>query len=272
MALHIGAAGLLGVVALTGCATGIQRGFAPSDDHNMGEDAAIHDGAVPVPVPDAQVPDAHVDGKVADAALDSGALPDASVTPDAGPDAATLPDGGTGCAPTAGALVITEVMIASAAGGNDRGEWFEITNTGACTVSLAGVELVSPTSAGNEKKHAVSGGLVAPGAYFVFALSGEVTENHNLPYDYVYGDVPADDVILNNSADWLELRFGGNALDRVTWPGSGFVAGKSRAFPVGTTATTNDTWSNSCNATATYATVGGTFYGTPRAANAASCP
>jgi hypothetical protein len=190
--------------------------------------------------------------------------------PDAGPP--PMPDAGMTCAPVATNLAIVEVMVASATGGADRGEWFEVVNFGDCPVALTGLVIQSPTSAGVPKMHTVTGGVVLPMQHFVFALSGDGTANHGLPHDYVYGTGGPDDVIFNNAADSLTLIAGGVTIDSVMWPGSGFNYSRSRQFPYpGTSPLMNDAWSRFCDSAAVYSTMGGTFQGTPQAANAA-CP
>lgn len=182
-------------------------------------------------------------------------------------DAGPRDSGGMTCPPAPGMLVIDEVMISSVSGSGDRGEWFEVVNVGTCTIDLTGLTIVSPAGTGAEKTHTVTSGSVAPGRYFVFALDSAPAANHFLPFDYAYGTGGAEDVIFNNSADWLELRSGATVIDRVAWPSGGYTNGKSRMLPGTPSATANDTWANLCDSTAVYSTTGGTFYGTPQMPN-----
>jgi len=199
---------------------------------------------------------------------DSGTLDGGMVGMDSGPRDAGPRDSGTvTCPPAVGSLVITEIMISSVSGSGDRGEWFEVVNTGTCTVDLTGVVILSPTGSGTEKTHTITGGTVAPGRYFVFALDAAPAANHFLSFDYAYGTGGADDVIFNNAADWLELRSGVMAIDRVTWPSGGYTNGRSRMLPGTPSATANDVWATLCDSTAVFSTTGGTFYGTPQMAN-----
>jgi hypothetical protein len=189
---------------------------------------------------------------------------------DAGPPA--MPDAGMTCMPASANLAIVEVMVASASGSSDRGEWFEVMNFGDCTVALAGMVIESPTSTGMLKTHMVTGGFINPGQHFVFALSGAPAENHGLPHDYVYGTGGADDVILNNGADSLTLRApSGAMIDVVMWPSGGFNYAHSRQFPSTLMPVMNDAWSRFCDSTVVYSTMGGMFYGTPQVANG-TCP
>jgi hypothetical protein len=140
-------------------------------------------------------------------------------------------------------------------------------------VSLAGIVLVSPTSGGAERTHTVTTGMMPSGDHFVFALSSSPTDNHGLMLDYAYGSGSAADIILNNGADWLELRTSdGTAIDRVTWPSGGFTHSRSRQFPTGLPTSMNGDWARWCDSTDVYSMTGGTFYGTPGLANAAGCP
>ena len=187
--------------------------------------------------------------------------------PDAGPPDAGPMDAGPACPIGPGSLVIDEVMISSVSGSGDRGEWFEIVSTLSCTANLAGLTIVSPTGGGVEKSHTIASGTIRSGQYFVFALSSAPADNHGLSLDYAYGTGGSDDVILNNSADWLELRDGATVIDRVAWPSGGFTNGASRQYPGSADASANDNWSLWCDSVPVYSMTGGTFHGTPQAAN-----
>ena len=174
------------------------------------------------------------------------------------------------CAPAPGRLAIVEVMIASQSG-TDRGEWFEVLNTGGCTVDLSGLVLESPTTAGIPVTHTVSMGLVAPGQHFVFAQSGDPVENHGLAWDYVYGTGTTADIFLGNSGDDLLLRDASGAeIDRVHWA-DGFTRGASREFPSDLSPSDNDDWASWCDSVALYSSAGGLFYGSPGTRNGV-CP
>jgi hypothetical protein len=162
-----------------------------------------------------------------------------------------------------GVVGISEVMISSRSGSGDRGEWFEVRNDGDCSVLLAGIAIVSPDPGGAEKMHLVTAGLVFPHDSAVLALSALPADNHGVPFDYAYGNGTPDDVVLDNGNDWLELRYLGTPLDRVTWPNGGFVTGSARQFPDSLPLGVNDEWGRWCSASAVYSTTDGTFYGTP---------
>jgi hypothetical protein len=263
------AASLLG-----GCASGVDRGFAAGDDRNRTPDGAVspEDAAVNTPDDSAVVPD--VDGHPepdAAADLDAAVEPDAPSEPDAAVDPEPMERWSIPCPacpwrrPRATNILISEVMIASITGSGDKGEWFEIHNVGNCIVDLAGLQIVSPTGSGAEKVHAIVAGTIDPDGYFVLALSGNASDNHGLKYDYVYENSALDDVVLNNSADWIELRAGGLAIDRVSWPSSGFAYGATKYFPSNLDPGLNDDWSKWLVSTSSYSSMGGTFLGTPGA-------
>lgn len=252
------------LVLVCACAQGGGDGGTPRDGGRS--DAARRDGGR-----DAGRHDAGRDaGPRRDSGFTDAGRIDASM-PDAGGMDASVPDAGGGdCTLGEGALAIVEVMIAARSGPGDRGEWFEVVNTLDCTADLAGLVVVSPT-AGTEQSHTVTGGTIAPGQHFVFALSGDAAENHRLPHDYVYGTGSASDVLFANDADWLELRAGVTTIDRVEWPSGGFTHGRARQFPDGADPGDNGNWSRWCDATDIYSDAGGTFYGTPQRANG-TCP
>jgi len=200
------------------------------------------------------------------------ALPDAGRERDAGGpvDAGRRDAGAPPCEVAPGRLAIVEVMVASVAG-TDRGEWFEVLNTATCAVDLAGLEIMSPTTTGVPVVHVVTGGLVAPGARFVFALSGDALDNHGLRFDYVYGTGTTEDVFLGNAGDELVLSAGGVEIDRVAWGATGYTRGSSRRFPDDASVAANGDWSLWCDSTELYSSDGGAFYGSPGRPNG-RCP
>jgi hypothetical protein len=222
---------------------------------------------------DADVPPPFDGGGGVDADVPRDAGPRDAGPRDAGPRDAGRPDAPSTCAPATDRLAIVEVMIASQAG-TDRGEWFEIRNTGTCAVDLSGLVLESPTSSGSVPvTHTMTAGVVAPGDHFVLALSGDTTDNHGLPHDYVYGTgTTSADVLFNNTGDELAISFGGVEIDRVVWPSEGFVRGMSRQFPRDLPVAMNADWAHWCDATAVFSTIAGTsYFGTPGATNGL-CP
>lgn len=264
----------IALVALVGCAEGGGRMFP---DGGPGVDAAAADAGGRDAGP------GRVDAGPGAADAGPGAV-DAG-HPDAGPGAtdAGRPDAGDParrdagppggpCTITPGMLVIVEVMIASTTGSTDRGEWFEITNTGACTASLAGLTIQSPTGGGARREHTMTAGTIAPGQRFVLAQDGDAVANHGLAHDYVYGTGrSSDEVVLNNEADSLTLELDGVIIDQVAWPSTGFERSFARQYPEDRPKALNEDWASWCDATMVYSSMGGTFYGTPRAPNDGTC-
>jgi len=205
-----------------------------------------------------------------DAGTPPGGMDAGPETRDAGPPSR---DAGAPCTIAAGSLAIVEVMVASVSGSGDRGEWFEIVSLASCTIDLAGIEIESPTSTGTMLSHTIRSGTIAPTQYFVFALSGDATENHGLSFDYAYGSGAGSDVILNNGADSLTLRTGTTVIDSVSWATGGYTVGHARQLPSGSDPRVND-WARFCDATSVYSSSAsaGTFYGTPGAANTPCSP
>ena len=170
------------------------------------------------------------------------------------------------CAPAPGALAIVEVMIASQSG-SDRGEWFEVVNTGSCAVDLSGLELGSPTTDGAPVTHTVSTGVLSVGDHHVFALSGDPAGNHDLPWDYVYGTGTRSDVFLGNTGDVLTIAYAGIELDRVEWSSADYRQGATLQYPPGAAYSANCDISRWCDAERVYSTTSGTYFGTPGAPN-----
>lgn len=248
-------------LALGACATG----GVDSDSGASPRDAGARDAG--------SLPDAHrADAQLPDAGPADAALPpvDAAMF-DAGNDAGMF----TLCAPTATTIHIVELMQRSAAGADDRGEWFEVLNSGDCTIDMNGVVIVSPNSSGTEMSATVTSGVIPSGARFVLARSGNSVENHGLPrVGFAYG--VASGVVLDNSTDWLELRLGRAVLDRVEWTSTDVFGGGARAwrFPDDAPPSMSSSRALWCFArdSQVYSTgAGGPFYGSPGEPNL-TCP
>lgn len=235
-------------------------------DTSMSADASADGSFEDADPADATRPDPDDAGDTDDAGIPDSSMPptDASPLPDS-----SMPPRDTGtvvCSPAGAALAIVEVMVASQSG-TDQGEWFEVANMGTCTVDLRGLVIGSPATDGTPVTHTVTMGEVAPGEHFVFALSGEPAENHELPFDYVYGTGTRADVFLGNSGDLLTVAYGGVELDRVAWTAEDFERGVSLQYPRGMSVTHNGDLARWCGSSRVYSTSGGTFYGTPGAPN-----
>jgi hypothetical protein len=261
---------LVAGLSLVGCQGRGDRTRATAwPDGSISVDAGLGDaGGGDAFVEDATVAtDGAIDGDViVDAGPHDTTRPpaDSSVPTDTG---VARPDTGPAtCAPTAASVAIVEVMIASQSGA-DNGEWFEVVNTGGCTVDLSGLEIGSPTTDGAPVTHRVSTGTIAPGGSFVFALSGDPVENHGLMWDYVYGSGTRSDVFFGNAGDVLTIAYGGAELDRVEWSTEHVVRGASLQYPRGASIAGNSDIGRWCDSVRVYSTTGGTFYGSPGLAN-----
>ena len=102
-------------------------------------------------------------------------------------------------------VVINEVMADPSAVGDDRGEWFEVHNTGSSSVSLQGWTIRS----NNDAAHTITGSVSVPaGGFAVLGINGTKSKNGGVTVNYVYGAA----INLANSSDWLVLRDGAGAL------------------------------------------------------------
>jgi len=136
-------------------------------------------------------------------------------------------------------VVINEVMADPAAVTDDRGEWFEVRNTGSSSVSLQGWTIVSS----NDAVHTISSSVsVAGGGFAVLGRNGTKSKNGGVTVNYVYGT----GINLANASDWLVLRNGsGVTVDSVAWASS-MPTGASRGAidPLGSNADVKGTnWS-----------------------------
>jgi len=108
-------------------------------------------------------------------------------------------------------VVFTEVMQNPAAAGDTEGEWFEIRNTTAGAIDLAGCEI-----ADNNGNHTIAGPLfVPPNGYRVLGISDDPLVNGGIAVDYAYGSALA----LGNGSDNLVLTCNGTEIDRIDWDG-----------------------------------------------------
>ncbi len=141
------------------------------------------------------------------------------------------------------ALVITEFMVNPAALPDADGEWFEVHNTGAVQLDLAGCTVSRDTSTFTINQPLV----IAPGDTATFA-NGEAP---GFTPSYVYSGV----TLPNSAAFTLSVSCGSELLDSVlvdpgSWPGGAGVAATLSASA--TNAASNDDAGNWCSATASY--------------------
>jgi len=213
------------VCALGGSAAGCS-GSKPSD-HDLGFDDPGTDPPLPDPLEASTIED---DGGVfglGGRQNDGGSQP----RPD---DAGSAPADAAAAQPCAGPIglgdvKIVELMIASASGIGDRGEWVELINTRACVLDASGLVIESPRgTTGKDSATIPQGVLVAPGAAFVVADSTDPQSNHGLPG--VAAAFNGYDV-LKNDGDTVSVYAGGDLIDSLTYPKIALDYGRSVAFP-----------------------------------------
>ncbi len=164
-------------------------------------------------------------------------------------------------APTAGALVISEIMQNPSAVGDGDGEYFEVYNPTSDPIELNGVVI----SDDGTNMHTISSSVVVPaGGYAVLANNGDSGTNGGYTVDYVYGA----SIGLGNGADEVVLTFEGTEIDRVNYDGGPNFPDPTGASmilnPNNLTAADNDSGENWCISTSMY---GAGDNGTPGAAN-----
>ena len=203
----------------------------------------------------------------ADAGSDPGPPPvDAGPPPvDAGPVIAT-------CDPSPATIHITELMVLTALGEGDRGEWFELFNSGSCDVNLAGLAIESPTNGGSLREVVLTEGVLRAGEYAVFAQSHVAYDNHGLAFDFAYG-MGNSGVVLSNPRDTLRVSYGGVALSTVHWTEGTPLGVALQRDPADRSDEASILAAPFCEATAHYGVTSGgdALYGSPGAPNP-SCP
>ncbi|MCA9710449.1 MAG: lamin tail domain-containing protein, partial [Myxococcales bacterium] len=165
--------------------------------------------------------------------------------------------------PSAGQVVITELMPNPAIATDDDGEWIELANVGTEPVDLEGCVLYDDAS----DEDVVNTGaplVVPPGDRAVFAKVADVALNGGVPgVVYAFGT----SYTLANAGDEVRLECDGAVIDRVvyldTWPFADGVAMQLSAASLDATA--NDDSASWCMATTAY---GSGDLGTPGQANA----
>jgi hypothetical protein len=167
-------------------------------------------------------------------------------------------------APTAGQLVITEVMPSPGAVSDTVGEWFEAKATASFDLNGVGLDRAGDTANPKiiDSPDCVH---VNSGQFVIFAKNADAVMNGGLPtvsgiftFSMVSGSVttPGDAQIVYN----------GTLIDAITWTKS--TNNKALQLdPDLTDATSNDSPSNFCDATTQYGTGAPQDFGTPTAAN-----
>ena len=184
---------------------------------------------------------------------------DADADADAGIDPA---DGPTGVVPTAGDLVIDEILI-NPAGTDTNREWIEVVNRSAFTLDL---HLLHVADAANDI--AIDAGLLAPGGLLVLGQSLDPTKNGGAPISFSFSNV----ISLNNAGDSIALCLGpcadGLLLSRVTWtadPGAAYDGHAANVLDPGAAADPDAGADLFCPANQPFGTAGS--FGTPGAPN-----
>jgi hypothetical protein len=166
--------------------------------------------------------------------------------------------------PTAGSLVITEIMNDTVAVADLGGEWFEVYNRVETPVDLRGLRV----RGNGTEMFEVTGAnpvVVAGRGYAVLGASGETAANGGVGVTYVYGSAAMN---LSNSSDAITLvAADGSTIDTVAYPASGWpeTMGRSKALrPAILDATMNDVAAAWCPGGPAF---GAGDFGTPGAAN-----
>ena len=188
-----------------------------------------------------------------DGGLDSDVFPtDASI--DAAPCATPL---------TAGDLIFDEVMIATIAGSDDRGQWLEVRSTRACTTDLIGLHASALHGQSFRTLDVTTDTMLGPGAYFLIADTLDPTENDGLPgLVFAWAGSPAD--ALHKTSDTITLSVGTVMLDTLSYPDKKRPEATSYAFPWACSPPLRADFANWQPSTATWAPG---FFGTPGAPN-----
>jgi hypothetical protein len=244
---------------------------------NRGRDggAVSKDGGSRAPGIDSGMPLPPVDASPPPPPDDASSPPDTSddASPPPPPDDASPPppmDSGTVAPPDAcpnplgaGDLAIVELMIESASGAGDGGEWIEIQSTHPdCSVNLNGLH-AAVTSSGATLD--VTSDLWIPAnGIFVIADSTDPAVNNNLPSPIVFPWAGTTADVLENSGDTVTLTGGGATVDALTYPAFVLYVGVSISFPADCAWSDRSSWAR-WSYSANVWTSG--FEGTPNADN-----
>ncbi len=162
---------------------------------------------------------------------------DASFPPDADDEGDATVDGdvavpANACAAplSPGALVFDEVMIASVAGSDDRGQWLEVRSTRTCSVDLLGLHASAPHGQSFRTLDVTSDLWLPAGGFFLIADTLDPTENGALPgLVLAWTGSPAD--ALHKTSDTITLSLGDVMIDTLSYPSKKRTVGTSMAFP-----------------------------------------
>jgi hypothetical protein len=131
----------------------------------------------------------------------------------------------------AGDLAVVEIMISSAAGSGDRGEWIEIQSTRQCALNLKGVRIESPRGTAKDFVEITTDVWLPPNGMFIAANTSDPTKNNNLPgLVFPFNANPSD--VLKNDGDTITILRDGTTIDTTTYPSFTIYPGRSVSFPL----------------------------------------
>lgn len=163
--------------------------------------------------------------------------------------------------PTAGEIVITEIMPDPEVIGDTMGEWFEVHNTSSALLALTGCVFTDNFTPTPNMFTVTMPVEIPAGGYATFARSAAP----GFTPTYVYGSWP-----LANTNDEIRITCGGTLIDSVLYTTAAqfhFAPGIAMSLAPAGTATTNDVGASWCQATGTYGTGATPDRGSPGVAN-----
>jgi hypothetical protein len=176
---------------------------------------------------------------------------------------------GTPVAPSAGDILITEIMKDPGKVLDSTGEWFEILNLSSKVIDMNGVTIEDAPGSGQDKHVINNAGqlLLAPHGYHVYGNNAETQTNGGVTLNYKYSGIT-----LSNKDDELFLKAGLALLEGVAFDaGATFPTGEGASLQLSADKldpVLNDLGASWCKSTAVY---GLGDKGTPGAANKV-CP
>lgn len=170
-------------------------------------------------------------------------------TPDGGRSITTDDDAGStglslctdGVQP--GDVKIVEIMISSAAGSGDKGEWVELQSTRTdCILDVSNLVISSPRGTSTDTVTIDDGLQLNPGDTFLVADSSNSVTNNSLVMPLYSWD--SSDV-LKNDGDEIDVTLAGTQIDTLTYPSfSNLQTGASVSFPSDCQWSDRSSWSN----------------------------
>jgi hypothetical protein len=142
-----------------------------------------------------------------------------------------------------GDVKIVEIMIASASGSGDKGEWIELQSTRTdCILDVSNLTISSPRGTGVDTVSIDDGLQLNPGDTFLVADSDDPTINNSLTtplYSWDSYDV------LKNDGDEIDVTLAGTTIDTLTYPAfSNLQIGASVSFPSDCQWSDRSSWSS----------------------------